>query len=74
MKRFETVHLETSCVMGYAAVEKLVQQCGEERILFGSGAPVQHGGAGIAKIAHANIASSAKEAILSRNALRLLEK
>ncbi len=73
MKRHETVHLETSCVMGYEAIAKLVEQCGAERILFGSGAPIQHGGAGVAKIAHAHINDAAREAIFSGNALRILK-
>jgi uncharacterized protein len=72
MRRFETVHLETSCIMGYSAIDKLVRQCGEERLLFGSGGPVQHGGAGVAKVANAHIPSSAMDAVLFRNANRLL--
>jgi hypothetical protein len=73
MRRFETVHLETSCVMGFEAVAKLVRQCGEERILFGSGAPIQHGGANLAKILNAHILDSAREAILSGNAMRIMK-
>jgi predicted TIM-barrel fold metal-dependent hydrolase len=72
MRRFKSVHLETSCVMGFAAIAKLVQQCGAERILFGSGAPVQHGGANLAKVVHARISDSDMEAVLFRNAQRLL--
>jgi predicted TIM-barrel fold metal-dependent hydrolase len=72
MRRLETVHMETSCVMGFAGISKLVSECGAERILFGSGAPIQHGGAGVEKILHANINDGAREAILSGNAHRLL--
>jgi predicted TIM-barrel fold metal-dependent hydrolase len=72
MRRFETVHLETSCVMGFEAIPKLVRKCGAEHILFGSGAPIQHGGANLVKIASARISDSAREAILFRNALRLI--
>ena len=72
MRRLETVHVETSCVMGYAGISKLVSECGPERILFGSGAPIQHGGAGVEKILRAGINESAREAILGGNALRLL--
>ena len=72
MRRLETVHVETSCVMGFAGIAKLVAECGAERILFGSGAPIQHGGAGVEKILRADIADSAREAILGGNAQRLL--
>ena len=73
MRRYRGVHLETSCVMGFEGIVKLVQQCGSDQILFGSGAPVQHGAAGVEKILHAKIADAAREAILCRNASRLLK-
>ena len=72
MRRYESVHLETSCIMGYAAIAKLVQRCGAGRLLFGSGAPVQHGGAALSKVLHAAIADSAREQILGGNLCRLL--
>ncbi len=72
MRRFESVHLETSCVMGFEAIAKTVSQCGAERLLFGSGAPLQQGAAGVEKILKANIGDSAREAILAGNTLRLL--
>ncbi|MBO0800083.1 MAG: amidohydrolase family protein, partial [Blastocatellia bacterium] len=50
LRKYESVHLETSCVMGYEAIRKLVEECGHERILFGSGAPLQHGRANLEKI------------------------
>lgn len=72
MRRLQTVHVETSCVMGFAGISKLVRECGPERILFGSGAPIQHGGAGVEKILHADIGDGARAAILGGNARRLL--
>jgi predicted TIM-barrel fold metal-dependent hydrolase len=72
MRRFESVHLETSCVMGYAAISKLVERCGSERLLFGSGSPVQHGAAALSKILHAPVSAAAREQILAGNLLRLL--
>jgi predicted TIM-barrel fold metal-dependent hydrolase len=72
MLRHENVALETSCVMGYAAVEKTVQQCGHEQVLFGSGAPLQQAAASLAKITHAKISDSAKEALLGKNFERML--
>ena len=72
MRRLATVHVETSCIMGFAGIAKLVFDCGAERILFGSGAPIHHGGAGVEKILRADIGDSAREAILGGNAQRLL--
>lgn len=73
MRRLETVHLETSCVMGFEAIAKTVEQCGPGKLLFGSAAPLQHGGANLEKILRAKIGETAREAILAGNALRLLK-
>lgn len=72
MDRYATVHLETSCVMGYEAVAGLVERHGAERILFGSGAPLQHGAAALAKILHARVPDAARALILGGNLRRLL--
>lgn len=72
LRRYPSVHLETSCVMGYEAIQKVVNECGHEQILFGSGAPLQHGRANLDKILHARVSDPAREAILSCNATRLL--
>jgi hypothetical protein len=72
MRRFPGVHLETSCIAGYTAIAKTVQQCGASRILFGSGAPIQHGAAALSKVLHASLSDSNREAILGENLRRLL--
>ncbi|HKR27100.1 MAG TPA: amidohydrolase family protein [Acidobacteriaceae bacterium] len=72
MLKSPTVYLETSCVMGYAAIEKTVHRCGHAQLLFGSGLPLQHGGASLSKIIHAEIPCEAREAILGGNLQRLL--
>ena len=72
MRKSPSVHLETSCVMGYAAIAKLVQQCGAQQLLFGSGAPLQHGAAAVSKILHAPLQDADREAILGGNLRRLL--
>ena len=72
MLRYETVCLETSCIMGYMAIEKTVQQCGASQLLFGSGAPLQHGAASLTKVLHAKIGYAAQELILGQNLKRLL--
>jgi predicted TIM-barrel fold metal-dependent hydrolase len=74
MHKSPTVHLETSCIMGYTAIAKLVQQCGAQQILFGSGAPIQQGAASLSKILHASISETDREAILGANLCRILKK
>ena len=74
MNRYETVHLETSCIMGYSAIEKTVQRCGHERLLFGSGMPWQEAAAGLSKITHAQLSTAALEAVLGGNLLRLIRE
>ena len=72
LRRYPSVHLETSCVMGYEAIQKVVNECGYEQLLFGSGAPLQHGRANLDKILHARVSDPARTAILACNATRLL--
>lgn len=72
MHRSSSVHLETSCVMGYAAIAKTVQQYGAQQILFGSGAPIQHGAAALSKVLQAPISDADRQAILGENFARLL--
>jgi predicted TIM-barrel fold metal-dependent hydrolase len=74
LRRLPNVHLETSCIMGYAAIEKIVQQCGAQQLLFGSGAPIQNGAASLSKIVHASILDSDRDAILGGNLCRLLRE
>ena len=73
MRRFDDVYLETSCVQGYEAIRKLVDEVGFEQLLHGSGAPLQNGAAALAKVLRAHITDTAREAILGGNACRLLE-
>jgi predicted TIM-barrel fold metal-dependent hydrolase len=72
LRRYPRVHFETSCVMGYEAIQKAVNECGWEQILFGSAAPLQHGRADREKVLHARISDAAREAIFAGNAKRLL--
>jgi predicted TIM-barrel fold metal-dependent hydrolase len=58
--------------MGYEAIQKMVEECGYEQILFGSAAPIQHGRASLEKILRSRIGDLAREAILAGNAKRLL--
>lgn len=70
--RYPLVYLETSCIQGFNAIAKLVEECGSGQLLFGSGAPLQHVGAGVEKILNARIRDVDREQILYKNACRLL--
>jgi len=72
MRRFPTVHLETSCIQGFNAVAKLIEECGSDRLLFGTGLPLQNGSANLQKILLAKIPDAAREKILGGNASRIL--
>lgn len=72
MLRYPSVYLETSCIQGFNAIAKLVQECGSRQILFGSGAPLQHARAGVDKILHARIGDADRERIFSANARQLM--
>lgn len=72
MLRHSSVHLETSCIQGFHAIAKLVQECGSEQILFGSCVPLQQARPGIEKVLNAGIDDGDRERIFSGNARRLL--
>jgi len=72
MRRHPNVALETSCLQLHEGVKTFVERVGAERLLFGSGLPLQYPGAGLAKILHAEIGDAARELILGQNAQRLL--
>ena len=73
MRRHATVHLETSCVMGYAAIEKLIGQVGAERLLFGSGALDKSPGAAKAFVDYCTLPEEDKQKIAGHNLARLLK-
>ena len=72
MRRFPSVYIETSCIQGFEAIAKVVAEIGSDRILFGTGLPLQNAAAGVAKIEHARISDTDREAIFSANIRRLL--
>jgi predicted TIM-barrel fold metal-dependent hydrolase len=72
MRRYPSVHLESSCIQGFEAIRKIVEQCGSYQLLFGSGLPLQNAAANVSKVRHARISEAAREAIFSLNAQRLL--
>jgi predicted TIM-barrel fold metal-dependent hydrolase len=72
MRRYPSVHLESSCIQGFEAIRKIVEQCGSDQLLFGSGLPLQNAAANVSKVRHARISEKHREAIFSANAERLL--
>ena len=72
MRRYSSVHLETSCVQGFNAIAKLVEQCGSGNLLLGTGLPLQNGAANLQKVLRARVSDAAREQILGINACRLL--
>lgn len=73
MRRFEAVHLETSCIQGFDAIAKVIAECGSSRLLFGTGMPLQNAAVGVRKIEHARISDTDRDAIFGLNAQRLLK-
>lgn len=72
MRRYPFVYLETSCMQGFDAIRKVVEQCGSEQLLFGSGLPLQNAAANVSKVRHARISGAAREDIFCGNTMRLL--
>ena len=64
--------LETSCLQGLGAIAQVAVQADVNRVLLGTGAPLQYPACGIAKLEKADISSADSEAIGHRNARRLL--
>jgi len=74
MSRYENVSIETSGLQGMGNIEKIVKKVGAERVLFGSGAPVQNLNVGLAKIKGAEISEEERRLILGGNARELLKR
>ena len=71
-RRYEHLHLDTSSMAHFRAIETAVATLGAERILFGSGSPFRAIQSSINAILVAGIPDDAKRAILAGNAARLL--
>jgi len=72
MRDHENVSIETSCLQIPYSIERLVNQVGAERVLYGSGLPLQYPACGLARIEGAEITDEEKALILGENAKRLL--
>lgn len=63
---------ECSCLQGYNAIRKAVDEVGAERLLFGTGAVLHYASCNVAKLDGASINPDERETIARGNALRLL--
>ena len=71
--RYPHLHLETSAMAHFRAIETAVRTIGAERILFGSGSPARGAASPIGAVLAAAIPPEAKRAILGANAVRLFD-
>jgi len=71
-ERWPHLHLESSRLAHFAAIETAVRRIGAERLLLGTGAPDRPPAAPVNAILAAEIPDDAKRAILGGNAARLL--
>ena len=71
LDRYENLHVETSSLGSYEAIERMTRVAGHERILFGSGAPVRTPLSPIYALLQARISDDAKRAIFAGNAARI---
>lgn len=72
MNDVTNVMVESSGLQLMYGIERVVKEVGAERVLFGSGMPIQSVGAALAKIKKADIDEEDKRLILGDNAIRVL--
>jgi predicted TIM-barrel fold metal-dependent hydrolase len=71
-QRYSNLHIETSALAHFDAVETAVDRIGHERVIFGSGGPGRALQSPLNAVLLADIPEDAKRAILGGNAARLL--
>lgn len=73
-KTFENIYFDTAYSPAFFGLIKgMINIVGADRILFGSNAPLGNPAAQLAKVLHADISDEAREKILSKNAVRILD-
>lgn len=70
----QRVFIETSCLQLRGAIEQLAALIGVERLLFGTGMPLQNPACEIAKIENLELPDDQRNMILRMNALKLMER
>lgn len=71
MGELTNIYLEISATQSLDALKEMVRRAGPQRILFGTGQPIQMPECNLIKLATAQLDEQAKEAILRGNAARL---
>jgi hypothetical protein len=69
--RYPHLHLETSAMAHFRAIDTAVRTIGHERVLLGTGSPARAAAAPIGAALTASVSADAKRAILGGNAVRL---
>jgi predicted TIM-barrel fold metal-dependent hydrolase len=71
LDRYENLHVETSSLGSYQAIEVMTRVAGHERVLYGSGATVRTPLSPLYAVLQARISTAARHAILGGNAARI---
>ncbi|MCD6131414.1 MAG: amidohydrolase family protein [Candidatus Hydrothermae bacterium] len=74
LAQYQNFYLELSSFLLYRGVEEIVEKFGAEKILFGSGMPIQDPAGAVTKLRYAEIGEEAKGMIAHQNLERLLEQ
>ena len=69
--RYPHLHLETSAMAHFRAIETAVRTIGHERVLLGTGSPARAAASPIGAVLLSSVSDVAKRAILGGNAVRL---
>ena len=69
----ENLYVEISCLQSMEGVKQIVNTAGDDRVLFGSGIPLQYPAMSLAKVIHADISEYQKEKIFYGNTKQLLK-
>ena len=71
LARSADVSLETSCLQEFGAVRAAVDRLGADRVLLGTGLPLQYAACGVAKVLNAQLDEGERRQVLGANAAAL---
>jgi predicted TIM-barrel fold metal-dependent hydrolase len=72
MRKWANVAIELTCMQGFGALRRTVEEVGPERVLFGTGMPLHYAACNVAKLTSAKVSEAVREAVGGGNARRLL--
>ncbi len=72
MGQCPNVAIEITCMQGMDALGRMVETVGPDRVLFGTGMPLHYPACNVAKLVHARVPESVREAVGGGNAKSLL--